>query len=131
MCVINQEMFQKTIIVWMKLILSDDRENKITFFLKKDAYNTTVYMERWCLLTYLIKHLFNLIDWIEGCKQRGVFRKHWKGWHENEAKWILIKIYLLINVGRVKNCFVFPERLSLWNILMIFWKIVFHFDSVE
>ena len=46
MCVINQEMFQKTIIVWMKLILSDDRENKITFFLKKDAYNTTVYMKR-------------------------------------------------------------------------------------
>ena len=48
MCVINQEMFQKTIIVWMKLILSDDRENKITFFLEK-LTNNFERSEKTCL----------------------------------------------------------------------------------
>ena len=44
-CVINQVMFQKTVIVWMKITLPDDCANKIVLPLKKDAYNTTTYME--------------------------------------------------------------------------------------
>ena len=56
-----------------------------------------IYKKTDSLQTYLEKIVFNLSE-IKGMEKKGMLESVWKGWYKIEAKWVLLKKYMLIVV---------------------------------